>query len=184
MSVPSYLFRRQAPHVCQIYYPSLKPHGINSMMCEKCPLLSWLASVHLPEPYSDAAHSGTSAHHLSQLNTAITCWLRPRCLSGTIMSPRGLDWSQVAAAILGHSQEKSPAVDEQSHLHELINPSVRPDSGLHSKPLVRFCPKMAPSLPHQPLLREVLKWLLPRQKWLSFMKWMAPLFLQLISWRK
>ena len=109
--------------------------GINPMMCKRCPLPGWLVFVQLSRPCHDATHSGTSAHHLSQLNTAITCWLQPCCLSVTIMSPQGLDCSQVAAAILGHSQGESPMVNEQSRLHWLISPGVTPDRGLCTKPI-------------------------------------------------
>lgn len=105
------------------------------MMCKRCPLPGWLVFVQLSRPCHDATHSGTSAHHLSQLNTAITCWLQPCCLSVTIMSPQGLDCSQVAAAILGHSQGESPMVNEQSRLHWLISPGVTPDRGLCTKPI-------------------------------------------------
>lgn len=128
------------------------------MMCKRCPLPGWLVFVQLSRPCRDATHSGTSAHHLSQLNTAITCWLRPCCLSATIMSPQGLDCSQVAAAILGRSQGESPVVNEQSRLHWLISPGVTPDRG-PSHPglgysLGRFCQNMVPFLLHPLLLCE------------------------------
>lgn len=139
-----------------------------------------------PSPTGDATHSGTLTHHLSQLNTAINCWLRPRCLSGTITSPWGLGCSQVAAAILGHSQGQSP-FNEQRHLHQLIKPSVMPDSGLPTKPTPEramawggfakkwFSPSTIASW-------SVLKWLLPKWKAFSLMKWVASLFLEFGNW--